>query len=149
MKLELDEINGMWAKDSVFDQIDLEGASRDTGRLHQKYLQLFQLAKLQLSKRERERKVLFKERWLYFTGKMTPAEISAKGWVPDPFDGLKIMRSDMDTWFDADPLLQAADEKIAYLRTVLETLEDIMNMIRWRHQHLRIALDYRKFIAGN
>ena len=139
----------MWAKDCVIDEIDLEAASRETARLHQKYLELFMVAKMQLKKRDQEKAILQKDRWLYYTGKMTQEEMKARNWPFDPFNGLKILRTDLDYYFNADPLLQKADEKVTYAKTVCETLEDILGMIRWRHQHLKLIMEYRRFTSGN
>ena len=147
--MSLEEINKMWAKDCKIDEIDLEAASRETARLHQKYLELFMVAKMQLKRRDQEKAILLKDRWLYFTGKMSQAEMTAKGWPFDPFDGLKILRTDLDYYFQADPLLQKADEKITYAKVLAEALEDILGMIRWRHQHIKTIMEYRRFTSGN
>lgn len=147
--LSIEEINKMWAADCVINEIDLEAASRDTAKLHQKYLELFMVAKMQYKKRDQEHKILVRDRWLYYTGKMDQAEMQARGWPYDPFNGLKIMKTDLQYYFDADTVLHKSEEKVTYAKTVVETLEDILGMIRWRHQHVKTIMDYRRFTSGN
>jgi len=43
-----------------------------------------------------------------------------------PFDGLKILKGDMDYYYDSDPEIQQSIEKIAYWKTIIDTLSDIM-----------------------
>ena len=39
--------------------------------------------------------MLLKDKWLWFNGKMDEGRIKELGWDDDPFDGLKIMKNDM------------------------------------------------------
>ena len=97
---------------------------------------------------DQKQKILLKDKWLYFNGKMDQAEIAARGWPYDPFNGLKIMKSDLEYYFNADPELQKSEEKIIYIKTLVETLEEIMGTLRWRHTHIKNMIDWRKFTSG-
>ena len=88
---ELDRILQMWEEDCRIDDLRLDKTSADTPKLHAKYLQLLSVAKIKLKKVEFKQKSLLKEKWLWYNGKMSHEEVIAKGWNPDPFDGLKIM----------------------------------------------------------
>ena len=37
---------------------------------------------------------------------MSHEEILEKGWNPDPFDGLKVLKGDMEHYYDSDPEIQ-------------------------------------------
>ena len=93
-------------------------------------------------------KTLLKEKWLYYNGKMSQEEIESKGWEFDPFDGLKVMKGDMDHYYDADEDIQKSEERIAYYKTLVETLQEIVETIRWRHQTIGNIIKWKQFEAG-
>ena len=112
MLLDLPTILSMWEKDSVIPQHQLDEVSRTTPNLHAKYLAQLALAKLQLKREENKQKSLLKLKWEYYNGKMDPDTLNSVGWVPDPFNGLKILKGDMDYYYDADPEIQSSEEKL-------------------------------------
>ena len=138
----------MWAKDCVIDPNKLDESSRQAPILHAKYLELLTTYKLQLKKAEFDQKKLLKDKWLYYNGKMDQDEIEQRGWEYDPFNGLKVLKGEMDYYYDADPHIQEAQAKIDYLKTLIETLEEIINTIRWRHSTIKNMIDWRKFESG-
>ena len=146
--MDLKMILDTWSSDSVIGQSSLDESSRQTPILHAKYLELLSLAKLRLKKAEQDQKVLLKDKWLYYNGKMDQEQIGDKGWKPDPFDGLKILKGEMDYYYDADPEIQQSVEKIEYLKTIIDTLNEIMNNINWRHQTISNMIKWRIFESG-
>lgn len=146
--MDLKMILDMWSSDSVIGQSSLDESSRQTPILHAKYLELLSLAKLKLKKAEQDQKILLKDKWLYYNGKMDQEQIGDKGWKPDPFDGLKILKGEMDYYYDADPEIQQSVEKIEYLKTIIDTLNEIMNNINWRHQTISNMIKWRIFESG-
>jgi hypothetical protein len=146
--ITLEGLIEMWKKDSEIDEMNLDESSQKIAKIHGKYLELISITKLQLKKKELEQKILLKDKWLYFNGKMDQAEIATRGWPFDPFNGLKIMKTDLEYYFNADPELQKSEEKIIYLKTLVETLEEIMGTLRWRHTHIKNMIDWRKFTSG-
>ena len=129
MKTILEE----WEKDCVIDDMNLDESSRITPTLHAKYLQLLSNHKLMLKRAEFKQKELLKDKWLYYNGKMTQEEVETRGWDPDPFDGLKIMKGERDYYYDADPDIQRSEEKIQYYKVTIDTLTDIIDNIKWRN----------------
>ncbi len=146
--MDLKMILDTWSSDSVIGQSSLDESSRQTPILHAKYLELLSLAKLRLKKAEQDQKILLKDKWLYYNGKMDQEQIGDKGWKPDPFDGLKILKGEMDYYYDADPEIQQSVEKIEYLKTIIDTLNEIMNNINWRHQTISNMIKWRIFESG-
>ena len=146
--ITLDDLITMWKKDSEIDEMNLDESSQKVAKIHGKYLELISITKLQLKKKELEQKILLKDKWRYFNGKMDQAEIATRGWPYDPFNGLKIMKSDLEYYFNADPELQKSEERIIYIKTLVETLEEIMGTLRWRHTHIKNMIDWRKFTSG-
>ena len=148
MMLNIDEILEMWKKDSIIDDLNLDEASKKSAQLHSKYLELFSIIKLQTKKREQEQAVLLKDKWLWFNGKMEKSEMDVRGWPYDPFGGLKIMKGDMNYYFNADLDLQKTEERITYLKVLSEALSDILDSVKWRHQTIKNMLEWKKFTSG-
>ena len=146
--LDIEKILIEWQNDSVIDDTKLDSASVDTAKLHAKYLQWLSLAKLQLKKSQINQKSLLKIKWLYYNGKMPPEEIEQRGWEFDPFDGLKVMKGVMNYYYDSDKEIQQSEEKIAYSKTLVETLQEIVETLRWRHTSIGNIIKWKMFQAG-
>ena len=76
--ITLDDLITMWKKDSEIDEMNLDESSQKVAKIHGKYLELISITKLQLKKKELEQKILLKDKWLYFNGKMDQAEIATR-----------------------------------------------------------------------
>ena len=146
--IDLKQIHEMWSRDSEI-KMQLDESSRETPMLHAKYLELLSTTKLQLKRAEFSQKVLLKEKWLYYNGKMSQEDVVAKGWDPDPFDGLKILKGEMEYYYDADPEIQKSEEKIQYFKTVIDTLEQIINNLNWRHTTIGNIIKWKQFESGS
>lgn len=147
--MNIDQILEMWEKDCQIDEFKLDDASRDTAKLHGKYLQLLTVTKLQLKKRDADLRVLLKDKWLYYNGKMTQEEMNERGWSYDPFNGLsKPLKGEMDFYYDSDDDIIKEKQKIEYLKVSIDTLEEIINTLRWRHQSIKNMIEWRKFESG-
>jgi c-di-GMP-related signal transduction protein len=147
--IELNEILSMWEDDCKISNMKLDDTSRDTPNLHAKYLRYLTEAKLQLKRSELKQKSLLKEKWLYYNGKMSQEELEEKGWNPDPFNGLKVMKGEMNHYYDSDPEIQKSEELIEYWKTTRDTLTDIIDNIKWRHQTIRNMISWRQFESGS
>jgi len=145
--MNLEMILGMWQEDCKI-QDPLDEASRQSPILHSKYLNMLTEAKLQLKRAEMAQKTLLKSKWLYYNGKMTKEEIQELNWDFDPFRGLKVLKGEMDYYYDADTDIQKSEEKIQYWKTNVETLTEIIDNIKWRHQNIGNMIRWRQFEAG-
>ena len=144
----LENIIEIWKKDAVIDEMNLGEASRESAKLHSKYLELYSVNKLKLKKQQLDFKVLLRDKWSHYNGKLSKEEIDEKGWDYDPMNGLTVLKSDMDKWYDADPLIQEAQLKIEYTKEMVDTLKEIMDNIKWRHQSIKNAIEWHKFTSG-
>lgn len=147
--IDLKNIHEMWQQDCQINNMKLDEASKNTPTLHAKYLELLSTAKLQQRRAEFAQKTLLKDKWLYYNGKMSQEDVVEKGWDPDPFDGLKILKGEMDYYYDSDPEIQKSEEKIQYWKTVVETLIDIVDNLKWRHQTISNIIKWKQFESGN
>ena len=147
--MDLQTILSEWTKDSEIQRNHLDETSRQTPALHAKYLQWLAEAKLAKKRAEFKQKTLLKQKWLWYNGKMSEEQIKALGWDFDPLEGLKIMKGEMEYYYDSDPEIQQSEEKIAYWKTLIETLTEIVNNLNWRHQTIGNMIKWRSFEAGN
>jgi len=148
MILDLQKVLDEWKEDSVIPQHQLDDVSRNTPMLHAKYLQYLSLTKLQLKRAENAQHNLLKEKWQYYNGKLDPQRLKELGWVPDPFNGLKILKGDMDYYYNSDPEIQQSEERILYFKTLIETIKEIVDSLKWRHQTIGNIIRWRAFEAG-
>lgn len=146
--LNIENILTEWQNDSVINDNKLDQTSVDTAKLHAKYLQWLSVAKLQYKKSQMNQKVLLKDKWLYYNGKMSQEEIESRGWDYDPFEGLKVMKGDMDYYYNSDKDIQKSEEKITYYKTLVETLQEIVETLRWRHQTIGNIIKWKQFENG-
>jgi hypothetical protein len=146
--IDLNEILDMWSEDCRINNNKLDESSAQSPVLHAKYLRLLSEAKLMLKKVERDQKVLLKDKWLYYNGKMDQKQLDSKGWNPDPFDGLKVMKGEMEHYYNSDPEIQRSEEKVEYWKTIISTLQEIVDNVKWRHQTIGNIIRWKQFEAG-
>ena len=139
----------MWKKDGVIDEVNLDETSRDSAKLHGKYLELLSVNRMKLKKAELDFKVVLRDKWLHYNGKMPKEDIDARGWDYDPLGGLTVLKGDMDRYYDSDPLIQEWQAKIQYLEELCSTLKEILENIKWRHQNIKNMIDWRRFTSGS
>ena len=145
---DLQQILEMWKKDSVIDEMALDESSRDSAKLHGKYLEILSVNKMKLKKAELEFKVLLRDKWKHYNGKLSQEEMDSKSWDYDPLDGLTVLKGDMDKFYDADPVIQEHQSKMIYLQEVCDTLKEILDNVKWRHQTIKNMIEWRKFTSG-
>ena len=78
----LQQILEMWKTDSVIDEMNLDETSRDSAKLHGKYLEILSVNRMKLKKAELEFKVLLKDKWMHYNGKMSKEEAPIRTMVP-------------------------------------------------------------------
>lgn len=146
----LEKIYEEWNKDTQdFKQNpDLEELTRKVPELHAKYLELLSKTKIKLKQAEFDQNRLMKNKWLWYNGKLSQEEVEAFGWDPDPFDGLKILKGEMQHYVEADPELQESEAKIELLKNTIDTLKEIVDNLKWRHQSIANIIRWKQFEAG-
>lgn len=147
--IDLKKIHEMWAKDCVINTAKLDEASRQTPMLHSKYLQILSTAKLNLKKVENAQKVLLRDKWLYYNGKMSEEDLVKHGWKPDPYNGLKILKGEMEYWYNSDADIQKTEERIHYYKELIHVLTEIIDNLKWRHQTVKNIISWKQFESGN
>ena len=146
--MTLDELKSEWKTDCEIDDIELDKSSLQLPSLHAKYSEYLTDAVVRQKNLQLSYSILLKDKWLWFNGKMDEDRIQELGWETDPFDGLKIMKNDMQIFFNADKDLQKLNAQTEYLKIQVDFLKRCMENITWRHQTIKNTIDWRKFMAG-
>ena len=147
--MNIEQVLEMWKTDSIIDDLKLDDTTIRMARIHSKYLELITIAKMRRKRKDLEYKTLLKDKWLYYNGKLSKEQIDELKWKYDPFGGLnKPLKSDMNYYYDADTDIQKAQAALEYDKVLIETLEEIMNTIRWRHQNIGNIIKWRAFESG-
>ena len=147
--MTLDEIKKEWEKDCEIDDIELDKSSLEVPKLHAKYQDLLSSKILVMKQYQFKYDTLLKDKWLWYNGKMSQEQIQDLGWSDDPLDGLKIMKNDLQIFYNSDKDIQELNAKIEYLKVTIDYLKECMQNINWRHQTIKNTIDWRKFMAGS
>lgn len=146
--MTLDELKAEWKKDCEIDDIELDKSSLEVPRLHAKYSDLLTDAVIRHKNIQLKYSMLLKDKWLWFNGKMDEERVKELGWVADPFDGLKIMKNDINIFMDSDPDIMKIRTQMDYLQEKIEFIKRAMDNITWRHQTIKNTIEWRKFMSG-
>jgi len=147
--LDIENILAQWDKDSVIDSLELDSASINSAKLHAKYLEMISITRLEIKRNENKLNTLLKNKYLWYNGKLNKEEMDNLGWSYDPLDGLKIMKGDMDLFYNSDSDIMTAKSKIDYLKNTEHTLKEILDNIRWRAQNIKNIITWRQFTSGS
>ena len=60
----------------------------------------------------------------------------------------KPLKGDMNYYYDADEDIQRLQALVEVQKIQVETIEEIMSTIRWRHQNIGNIIRWRSFEAG-
>ena len=140
--MNLEELQNLADKKLKINDTELDLESLKTPQLHNEFLKHLTNYKLMLSRDQTEYNLLKKEKWEYYTGKADASVYAEK-----PFD-LKILRTDIDKYLDADIDLQKAKQKVDYLETTVDFLDRTIRQISNRGFTIKNAIDWRKFTSG-
>jgi len=143
----VEEIDSMWSKDCKIDRNNLTEETIRSGILHQKYLNLLMSAKNKLIKLTNDYLVMKDLRTRYYLGELTKEELEQYGWPQ--YQGLKPLKSDMQSKLDTDSELLKIKLKIQYLENIQYQLESILQQIRNRDWAIKSHIEWLKYASGN
>lgn len=139
------ELYDMVTQDLEFDKTELDTESLKTPQLHNKYLILFSQEKLKLEQVLSEKKISRRDKWLYYTGKMSEEELKEKGWESC---NLVILKTDVDRFIDSDIDIIKLEARVTLQREMVNYIENVIKIISNRQWNIRSALDWIKFTQG-
>jgi len=140
--MDLKELQEMWEKDSVIDDVMIDQASIKIPRLHSKYIAFHNHFSLLMKRSITELKDAEHKKWLYYSGKADPDEYTKK-----PFKH-KVPKSDIPRWLSADEDLNNIETKVEYYNCIVNTLSDILKQIHQMSYNIKNVIEWRKFTSG-
>ena len=90
-------------------------------------------------------KMLERDKWLYYTGKMSEEELKKKNW--EPFE-LSIIKQDVDRFIDADKQYSDTLIKVNAQREKVNYLENVVKIMSNRSWNIKSAIEWNKFTQG-
>jgi hypothetical protein len=144
--MNLENIKKMVEQDSVIDQTQLDTESLRLPQLHNKYLNLFHDCKLITERKRNEYYRMRRIKWEYYTGKLDDETLKNYGW--NPFQ-LKILKQDLPIYMESDDDLIKLADVLTYYKELCNYLESVVKEITFRHNKIRNAIDWQKFLGGS
>lgn len=145
MTMNMNELKKMVEEDLDIDSTELGNECLKSPQLHNKYLCFLYDEKHNLELMESILKILEKEKWLYYTGKMDEETLKQKNW--EPFD-LAIVRQDADRFIEADKQYSDTKIKVNLQREKVAYLENVVKIMSNRAWNIKSAIEWNKFTQG-
>lgn len=143
--MKIEDIYKEWEKDSQIDRTELGEEALKIPKLHHKYFQIFTTERLTHKKLDSDLKRLRLEKHEFYTQGPTK-ETQEKGWQL-PAIG-KILKSDVNTYIEADKDIIELSLKIGVQLEKLELLESIIKSLTNRGFNIKTAVEWEKFKMG-
>ena len=143
--MKLEEILALWETDSKVDTIELDKESLKIPSLHNKYLKIYSKENLQLKMMNHDFKEMERDKFEYYSGKMSKEDLHDRGW--DQFDH-KLLKQDIPRYLESDRELIRGLLKIDYQKEKVETVKSIMANINGRSFYINNAITWQKFLNG-
>lgn len=143
--MNIERIREMVETDLKIDGTELADESVRIPQLHGKFLNIFHDESLVLRKYDTDYKILRRQKWEYYSGKMSEEDLKVLGW--QPFDH-RILRQDLDIYMDSDSDLLKIQSKIDLQKQKVDYLDSILKGINNRQWVIRNAIEWRKFMSG-
>ena len=143
--MNIEQLREMVSVDIKINENDLNTESLNTPQLHNKYLVIYENSKLELEKLEFQEKILKRDKWLYYAGKMGDDDLKRKSW--DAFEH-NILKTDIPMFLDADVDLQKIRAKISLQTSLVSYVEQVIKIITGRQWNIKSAIEWIKFTQG-
>ena len=147
--IDLEKLHQEWKNDCVIDEYHLDQSSMILPKLHSKYLQLLDKAKNDLRDAEIHYATTYKNRKKWYEGILSKQEMDYLKWDYDPYDGKLVKtKTQKEEYLKTDEVLIRANHELEKAKNIIETIESMIDNIRWRSQTIRNIIDWKKFEAG-
>ena len=142
---KLESILALWEQDSKVDRLELDKESLKIPSLHNKYLKIYSTENLQLKKMVHELKELERNKFEYYSGKLSEEELNDFGW--EQFDH-KLLKQDIPRYLESDADIINLLLKIDYQKEKVEAVKSIMSNINGRSFNIGNAIKWQQFLNG-
>lgn len=143
--MKFDELRRMVSVDMKIDGTELDIESLKTPQLHNKYLNLYHDERLILKQMKSRIKELVRDKWEFYSGKMSEEKLERLGW--EPFQ-LKVLKQDLDRYIESDTQVAREYDRIAFQEEKVDFLQATLKSITARQWDIKNAIEWRKFTNG-
>lgn len=143
--MTFNEIKAQAELDVSIDPNHLDDESIKIPQLHNKYLCLLMDEKILLEKIESKLKILKRDKWLYYSGKMSDDELKKKGW--EPFD-LAIIKQDVDRFIESDHEVIDLSNKAYAQSEKVNYIESVAKLVANKIWNIKSTIEWIKFTQG-
>ena len=143
--MTLDQYLAEWHTDAELDLAALDESALQVPLLHAKCWRYYTYERLRYKKIDGDYKMLYRQKWEYFLGKMDDAERLKLDWPPQP---LKILSGNVHIYIEGDEAIQNLLKRKAYLEEILKFVEDVIKSINSRNFVIKSAIDFLRFKNG-
>lgn len=143
--MNIEQIKAQAELDTAIDTNHLDDEASKIPQLHNKYLCLLMDEKLILEALESKIKILRRDKWLYYSGKLSEDELKKKGW--EPFD-LNILKNDLDRFIDSDMDIITLSNKVFLQKEKVNYIESVAKIISNKIWNIRSSIEWIKFTQG-
>lgn len=143
--MDIQTIKTELEQDLKINDAELDTESLRIPKIHSKYLNILHDEKMVLQSLRMKKRIMLREKWEYYTGKMDAETLKQKGL--EPFN-LKILKQDLDLYIDSDQDILQLDSKLIAQQEKVDYLQDAIKAINNMQWHIRDAIAWRKFING-
>lgn len=143
--MKFDELRRMVSVDMKIDGTELDIESLKTPQLHNKYLNLYHDERLILKQMRSRIKELVRDKWEFYSGKMSEEKLERLGW--EPFQ-LKVLKQDLDRYIESDTEVSREYDRIAFQEEKVDFLQATLKSITARQWDIKNAIEWRKFVNG-
>lgn len=141
--MSLYELTSEAENDLEIDRSRLDVEALRTPKIHNRWLKKLYQRKDKIFALELKKKILMKEKWLYYTGKA-----SDETYVKDGSFYLKLMKQEVPMFVEADEQIQEIDVKIHVVKQEVEFIQKTIEEINRRQWTIGNAIKALKFMNG-
>jgi hypothetical protein len=131
--------------DLNIDETELATESLKIPQIHNRYIVILSDEKIILSRFKTDLKRLIRQKWLYYTGKISKEQLDDLGW--EPFN-LTILKTDLDKFIESDDDIITLVNSICVQEQKVSYLEEVIKNINGRQWMIKCAIEWMKFTNG-
>ena len=143
--MNIEQIKAQAELDTIIDANHLDDEASRIPQIHNKYLCMLMDEKLIHENLESKLKILRRDKWLYYSGKLSEDELKRKGW--EPFD-LNILKQDLDRFIDSDQDIITLSNKVFLQKEKINYIEGVAKIISNKIWNIRSSIEWSKFTQG-
>lgn len=143
--MNISELFDAWEQDSVFERDLITEESIKVPQLHSKWMKMLSTERMRLKSVQFQYKEMYRIKHEYYRGDLDIEDIQTYGWEPMH---LKILRSDLQMYLDADPQLGEMQQKVDIAQEKIKFIEGVIQQINTRGFQIKNVIDWEKFKSG-